>query len=107
LSYWARDRARDRLPLERAVQMLSADAALYLGLADRGRIEAGRRADLNVIDFLRLGLEAPRMVCDLPAGGQRLLQDARGFVATFVRGAQVIREDVLTEARPGRLVRCN
>jgi N-acyl-D-aspartate/D-glutamate deacylase len=47
------------------------------------------------------------MVCDLPAGGQRLLQDARGFVATFVRGAQVIREDVLTEARPGRLVRCN
>ena len=107
LSYWARDRARDRLPLERAVQMLSADAALYLGLADRGRIEAGRRADLNVIDFPRLGLEAPRMVCDLPAGGQRLLQDARGFVGTFVRGEQVIREDALTEARPGRLVRCN
>ena len=107
LSYWARDRARDRLPLERAVQMLSADAALYLGLADRGRIEAGRRADLNVIDFPRLGLEAPRMVCDLPAGGQRLLQDARGFVGTFVRGEQVIREDALTEARPGRLVRYN
>jgi N-acyl-D-aspartate/D-glutamate deacylase len=107
LSYWARDRARDRLPLERAVQMLTADAALYLGLADRGRIEAGRRADLNVIDFARLRLEAPRMVSDLPAGGQRLLQDGRGFVATFVSGEQVIHDDVLTEARPGRLVRFN
>jgi len=107
LSHWARDRARGRLAPERAVQMLTADAADYLGLADRGRIVPGQRADLNVIDFDRLALEPPRMVRDLPAGGQRLLQSARGFVATVVGGEVVVDRDRLTDARPGRLVRFN
>ena len=105
LSYWTRDRNDGRLPLERAVQMLSADAADYLGLDDRGRIAVGQRADINVIDYDALGLKAPRMVADLPAGGQRLLQDARGFVATLVNGLPVVSNDVLTAERPGRLVR--
>mgnify|MGYP000209320325 FL=1 len=107
LSYWARDRGRGRLTPERAVQMLTADAADYLGLGDRGRIVVGQRADLNVIDFDRLALEPPRMVRDLPAGGQRLLQSARGFVATLVGGDVVVDRDRLTDARPGRLVRFN
>lgn len=105
LSYWTRDRATDRLPIERAIQMLTADAADYLGLADRGRIAAGQRADINVIDYDALSLEAPRMVRDLPAGGQRLLQDARGFVTTLIGGRPVIENDAITEERPGRLVR--
>jgi N-acyl-D-aspartate/D-glutamate deacylase len=107
LAYWARDRDRDRLPLEHAVRMLTADAADYLGLADRGRVAVGRRADLNVIDFERLSLGAPHMAADLPAGGQRLLQEARGFVATLVAGELVLSADALTSARPGRLVRFN
>ncbi|HEX5787183.1 MAG TPA: amidohydrolase family protein [Woeseiaceae bacterium] len=107
LAYWARDRARGRLPLAQAVRMLSTDAADYLGLRDRGRIAPGLRADLNVVDFERLRLGAPRMVRDLPAGGQRLLQDAQGFVATLVGGETVLEHDRLTGARPGRLVRCN
>ena len=105
LAYWTRDRSRDRLSVERAVQMLTADGADYLGLEDRGRIEVGQRADLNVIDYPGLALEAPRMVADLPAGGQRLLQNARGFVATLVAGQRVIERDALTAERPGRLVR--
>ncbi len=107
LTHWTRDRERDRLPLARAVQMLTADAADYLGLNDRGRIAIGQRADLNVIDYEGLALEAPRMVRDLPAGGQRLLQSACGFVATLVAGEPVIANDGLTGARPGRLVRFN
>jgi len=105
LSYWTRDRARGRIPVERAVQMLSADAADYLGLDDRGRIRVGQRADVNVIDHASLSLTAPRMVADLPAGGQRLLQEANGFIATLVAGRTVIANDVLTAERPGRLVR--
>lgn len=106
LSYWTRDRARgDKIALERAVQMLSADIADYLGLSDRGRIKPGLKADLNIIDHARLRLHAPRLVKDLPAGGQRLLQDAEGFKATIVAGEVVVRDDELTEARPGRLVR--
>ncbi|MDJ0910168.1 MAG: amidohydrolase family protein [Woeseiaceae bacterium] len=105
LTHWTRDRGRDRIPLERAVQMLTADAADYLGLEDRGRLSVGQRADINVIDHANLSLNAPHMVKDLPAGGQRLLQSANGFAATLVAGEQVISSDSLTGARPGRLVR--
>lgn len=63
------------------------------------------RADLNVIDFDRLALERPIMRFDLPAGGRRLLQPARGYTATIVAGQVTYREGVPTGALPGKLVR--
>ena len=108
LSHWARDRAGrglEGIPLPRAVQMLTADGADYLGLQDRGRIEVGLKADLNVIDFDALRLGVPEMVQDLPAGGQRLLQPVEGYVATYVSGECVIADGEVTKARPGQLVR--
>jgi N-acyl-D-aspartate/D-glutamate deacylase len=105
LTHWTRDREKDRIPLSRAIQMLTADGADYLGLNDRGRLREGMRADINVIEHDRLRLGPPRMVQDLPAGGQRLLQPVSGYRATFVSGAQVVDNDEVTDARPGRLVR--
>ncbi len=108
ICYWARDRAktgRDGMPLEAAVKKLTSDIANYVGMQDRGVLEVGRRADINVIDFDGLHLKPPRMVVDLPAGGQRLLQDAVGYIATIVAGEIVIKDGELTDARPGRLVR--
>ncbi len=106
MSYWTRDRDRgERMALEATVHMLTGKQADYLGFDDRGRIKPGLKADLNVIDHDRLRLHAPRMVQDLPAGGQRLLQDATGYRATIVAGQVVVREDAVTDARPGRLVR--
>jgi N-acyl-D-aspartate/D-glutamate deacylase len=105
LTHWARDRARGRFPLEHVVHMLSARNAQYLGLRDRGRITIGQRADLNVIDPRRLGVSAPRLVRDLPAGGRRFLQQAVGYVGTWVAGQCVQREGAVSSARPGRLVR--
>lgn len=107
LSHWCRDRGRGRMPLARAIQMLTADGADYLGLADRGRLKVGARADINVIDHDKLRLGAPEMIRDLPAGGQRLLQQVRGYRTTFVAGEQVVANDQVTDARPGRLVRFN
>ncbi|MFO0554462.1 MAG: amidohydrolase family protein [Polyangiaceae bacterium] len=105
LSHWVRDRSRDRLSLERAVQMLSADGAAWLGLSDRGTVEVGKRADLNVIDLSTVELEAPHLVRDLPAGGRRLLQAARGYLATVVAGEIVRENGATTDARPGRILR--
>jgi N-acyl-D-aspartate/D-glutamate deacylase len=105
LSYWCRDRKRDQIDLARAVQMLTADGADYLRLKDRGRLREGMRADINVIDHNKLRLGPPKMVQDLPAGGQRLLQPVTGYRATLVAGEQVIDNDEVTDARPGRLVR--
>ncbi|ROZ68958.1 amidohydrolase family protein [Ramlibacter sp. WS9] len=105
LTHWVRDRAQGKLPLETAVEMLTARNARYLGLADRGRIAPGLRADINVIDPQRLGVGTPRLVHDLPAGGRRFLQKAEGYVGTWVNGEAVTQNGQVTQARPGRLVR--
>ncbi|MBK5255650.1 MAG: amidohydrolase family protein [Vicinamibacteria bacterium] len=106
LAHWTRDRSRGpRLSLENVVSMLSGHNADFLGLSDRGRIAVGRKADLNVIDLTELSLDAPRLLRDLPAGGKRFLQSARGYRATVVSGAVTLRDDQLTGDRPGRLIR--
>jgi len=105
LTHWVRDRPEGRLPLERVVAMLTSRNARYLGLADRGTIAPGMRADLNLIDPRRLSVGTPRIVRDLPSGGRRFLQVGEGYLGTWVAGACVQRDGQVTSARPGRLVR--
>ena len=105
MTHWARDRDHGRIPLERIIQMQAHDTARFLGLRDRGRLAPGLRADVNIIDFDKLQLLPPTMLDDLPAGGQRLMQRARGYIATLVNGEVIARGGELNEARPGRLVR--
>ena len=106
LTHWARDRHRgEKLPLEYLVRKQSRDTAHLFGLTDRGTIELGKKADINVIDMNALRLLPARMAYDLPAGGQRLVQGASGYAATIVSGAVTRRDGVDTGARPGRLVR--
>lgn len=106
LTHWVRDRTRGpRLTLEQAVRKQTSETANLYGLTDRGVIAVGKRADLNVIDFERLALKPPHAVRDLPAGGQRILQGAKGFAATIVSGVVTRRNDTDTGARPGRLIR--
>ena len=106
LVHWTRDRTRGpRIPVETMVAMQTRDTAMTVGLMDRGLIAPGYRADLNVIDYEGLSLEAPRVAYDLPAGGRRLTQTARGYVATIVAGTVTYRDGEPTGALPGRLVR--
>src|SRR6185503_9225254 len=82
LTHWARDRHRGpRIPLETAVRALTHDPAALYGLADRGVLRAGLKADLNLIDLERLQLRLPEMAFDLPTGARRLVQRADGYVA--------------------------
>ena len=64
-----------------------------------------RRVQANVIDFSRLQLRHPELVADLPAGGERLIQRAEGYIATLVAGEVIASQGEITSARPGRLVR--
>ena len=105
MTHWARDRQRDRIELERVIKMQAHDTARYIGLTDRGALVPGQRADINVIDFDKLRLLHPEMLKDLPAGGQRLMQRADGYLATMVKGEVIAENGTLTGARPGRLVR--
>lgn len=106
LSYWTRDRtAGERLPLEWVVRKQTHDTARLYGLGDRGTIEAGMLADLNVIDYEHLQLGTPIVVDDLPAGGKRLVQRAVGYEATIKSGVTTFARGEDTGERPGRLVR--
>lgn len=106
LTHWARDRSRgDTLPLEFLIKRQSHDTAAWVGLNDRGLLQPGYRADLNVIDFDGLTLHTPHIVYDLPAGGRRLMQMADGYEATLVAGQVIQRHGQATGAKPGRLVR--
>jgi N-acyl-D-amino-acid deacylase len=106
LTHWTRDRTRGpKLSIEEAVRLQTSVTAEVVGFDDRGTIEVGKRADLNVIDMENLTLGFPHAADDLPAGGRRLLQEATGYVATIVAGEVTRRHGVDTGARPGRLVR--
>ena len=106
LTHWARDRHRGPgLPLEHVVRKQSHDTAQLFGLGDRGTLEVGKKADINVIDLERLTLHTPHMAYDLPAGGRRLVQSASGYDATIVSGVVTRRNGEDTGARPGQLVR--
>jgi N-acyl-D-amino-acid deacylase len=106
LTHWARDRRRGpRLPIEFVVNKQTRASALAYGLADRGAVLPGLRADLNLIDLAGLTLHRPRIEYDLPAGGRRFLQSASGYRHTFVAGVETLRDDRPTGATPGRLVR--
>jgi N-acyl-D-aspartate/D-glutamate deacylase len=106
LTHWGRDRTRGAtFDIGFLVQRQSRATAEAVGLLDRGLLAPGYKADLNVIDFDKLRVEAPVMKWDLPAGGKRLLQKARGYRATVVSGAVTYRDGEATGALPGRLVR--
>ncbi len=105
LAHWARDRKSGRFTVPEAVRELTTVPARIAGLADRGRIAVGYKADLNVIDHAALRLHKPVISYDLPAGGRRLDQTAEGYVATVVSGEVIAENGVPTDARPGKLVR--
>ncbi|PXX00901.1 N-acyl-D-amino-acid deacylase family protein [Mycolicibacterium moriokaense] len=105
LAHWARDRATGRLSVADAVRMMTSVPARIAGLADRGRITLGYKADLNLIDHAALRLHKPVIANDLPAGGRRLDQTADGYVATVVSGEVIAENGAPTAARPGKLVR--
>ena len=105
LAHWARDRKSGRFEVPEAVRRLTSVPAGVAGLADRGRIAVGYKADLNVIDHAALRVHKPVITHDLPAGGRRLDQTADGYVATIVTGEVIAENGMPTDARPGKLVR--
>ena len=106
LSYYVRDRQRGhRLKLEDVVKMQTFDTARCVGLEDRGTLEVGMKADLNLIDFEALELLSPQIIYDLPAGGRRMFQGANGYVATIVNGEVIMENGKHTGAVPGALIR--
>ena len=106
LTHWVRDRTRGpKMPIELIVRKQTLANAELFGLHDRGQIAVGKRADLNLFDLNRLELGSLSVHSDLPAGGNRILQGAKGYLNTFVAGVKTRENDTDTGARPGRVIR--
>ena len=106
VQHWSRDRNRgEKLPLETVIKMQTSETANLLGINDRGVIEEGFKADINIIDYEGLTLHEPEIVNDLPAGGRRLVQKASGYDYTIVSGEVAFIKGEATGALNGRLIR--
>ena len=102
LTYWVRERGL--MPVEEAVRRLTSDTAGVFGI-DRGVLAPGAVADLNVIDFDALALEAPGYVHDVPHGAGRFIQRARGYDCTVVAGQVFMERGEHTGALAGTVLR--
>ena len=106
LTHWGRDRSRGAgIDLPTLIKCQARDTARAVDLQDRGTLEKGMRADVNIIDFDNLNVRLPEIVNDLPAGGARLQQRADGYQMTIVNGQPTYIDGEATDALPGRLVR--
>jgi len=98
-------RERQLLSLEEAVQQLTEIPASLIGLTDRGVLREGYWADLVVFDPDRIGCGPIHTRFDLPGGAGRLYADAIGIGHVIVNGTEIVRDNSLTGAEPGRVLR--
>ncbi|MEU6143220.1 D-aminoacylase [Streptomyces sp. NPDC047081] len=98
-------RRRKLVGLEQAVKMLTDDPARLFGLRDRGRVAEGFHADLVLFDPERIDAGTATLVHDLPGDSPRLDAKAIGIRAVWVNGVEAIRDDVVSGAVPGRVLR--
>ena len=98
-------RGRRLVGLEQAVKMLTDDPARLFGLRERGQVREGWHADLVLLDPERIAAGPATLVHDLPGESPRLDSRALGVRAVWVNGVEAIRDDVVTGAVPGRVLR--
>ncbi|MFI6562793.1 amidohydrolase family protein [Streptomyces sp. NPDC050534] len=98
-------RRRKLVGLEQAVKMLTDDPARLFGLRERGRVREGFHADLVLFDPERVDAGQATLVHDLPGDSPRLDAKALGVRAVWVNGVEAIRDDVVSGAVPGTVLR--
>ena len=103
ISYWSVK--QKAYSMEETVRRLTSDTANAAGLNDRGLLKVGLKADINIIDWENVGSSDPFMIQDLPAGGKRLMQHTKGYVATIVSGKVTYKNGKFTKERPGNVVK--
>ena len=106
-----REGALNRASWEAIAAAQQAGGPVKIAIAGAGvdalasELAAADASEVIVIDHAALALESPTVSFDLPGGGRRLMQGAKGFKATIVSGVPILRDDAPTGALPGKLVR--
>ncbi len=103
LGHWCRDAGL--YSVEEGIRRMTSMPAGFLKMHDRGLLETGKRADINVIDTDRVAEAQPQIVHDFPHGAPRFIQRAVGYDATICNGQVILRHDEHTGHRSGVLLR--
>ena len=103
LSYWIREAGL--YSLSEGIRRLTSGPARVLGLKDRGTLNPGMRADVNVLDPSRVAERQPELVHDFPGGAPRYIQKSLGYKTTIVNGAVTLVDGEHTGARAGKVLR--
>ena len=93
------------ITLEEAHHSLSFLPAFVSGLRDRGFIREGAPADLVVYDLENLGMAAPEIVHDFPAGEWRRIQRPEGYRWIIVNGKVTQEDGKPSGEMSGKLIR--
>jgi len=98
---------KNRLSLERVVQLLSEKPAEIFNLKDRGRLEQGRKADLVVIDFNRkFKIDASKFHSKAKYSPYDGWEVQGRPVKTFVNGRLIMDEqEIVAQAGSGEIIR--
>ncbi len=96
------------LSIEEAVHVQTGKLARHFGLADRGEIRVGMKADLTVFDLAEVEMRAQKKTYDVPdgAGGMnwRWTRDPAPVRLTLVDGVPTFENGAFTDARPGQML---
>lgn len=103
MTHWHRDAGLYSLP--EVVRRLTSAPARIIGLKDRGTLEPGKKADVNVIKLDELSERMPEIVHDFPGDAPRFIQKAKGYRATVCNGEVILENDEHTGARAGAVLR--
>ena len=103
LSHWVRD--KESFSIQEAIRKLTSAQARVIGFSDRGTLAKGMKADINVIDMDQVSERQPQLVHDFPDSAPRLIQRAKGYVATLCNGTVMLENDEHTGERAGLVLR--
>ena len=103
LSHWVRERGL--FTIGEAIRRMTSGPARIIGLKDRGLLQPGMRADVNVLDPDSVSELQPEIVNDFPGGAPRYIQRSKGYKATLVNGEVNVREGEHTGVRAGHVLR--
>jgi N-acyl-D-aspartate/D-glutamate deacylase len=99
LAHWVREKGS--FTLEEGVAALTSRVAHFLGLNDRGTLEAGMAADVVIFDPDTVEPLSLLTLDDIPGGGTRMTKNARGIPWVLVNGEPVVADGEPVTAVPG------
>lgn len=103
LAYWVRESGL--YSLSEGIRRLTSAPARVLGLRDRGSLEVGMKADVNVFDADQVAERQPVLVHDFPGGAPRYIQKSIGYKTTIVNGQITLEDGEHIGTRAGSVLR--